>query len=438
MIIGGVKSDWDYNEYYSYLPVRNRELVETWEYYWMKWASFQPLYNRSGTWIDVNWEKKVRYDLVQYMWWVSDVSMDVIWMIAWNEQIYMIGNMNWNWYITPCDLTWGRWTPYIAYGCEFKWVTNIDYLMYLVWEDRWVSQLWVYNGQELVSIIWWNRESNLVDIIGVDEQYKFDWRMVEYRGNLVLTTSDNRVFEYWQTYGWKWGAFILELPTNWDITGLRVKWNDLLLDYSATEFGVTYNLTITYQDDTPYKVYNDTWEAVYPIVIWNHLLEKEESDLYASYILPSSECSLEFWGCANHYHFWTFKSDQSATLSTEVNYKLKWATGNYKLKFIEKNWGRYTFRLEWDLPVQTGGWKIITNSTWGEILPYTEFNHFRKIWEITADGYTEWEIRFHNLNNKLELPKSHSLQVMVRGYWTTTATPELFALDLVANQRERW
>jgi hypothetical protein len=57
------------------------------------------------------------------------------------------------------------------------------------------------------------------------------------------------------------------------------------------------------------KNYNIEWEATYPIVIGNHLLEKEESDLYVSYILPSEDTSLEFWGMANHYHFWTFKTN---------------------------------------------------------------------------------------------------------------------------------
>jgi hypothetical protein len=440
----GTKSEWDSNYYYTYLPLRDRKLVDVWSYsysssYWIKGVTFQALYKWTSYWIEQElWNFKIIYDFVQDMGWESDPSMDIIWMIVWNEQIYMIGNLDWNGYIIPCDLTWGRWTPYIAYGCEFKWVTNIDYLLYLVWKDRWISQLWVYNGHELVPILWGNRLSGNVDIIGVDEQYNFDWRIVEYRGNLVLTTTDNRVFEYGQTYGWKWWAFILELPTDWTITGLKTKWNNLILDYSATELWVTNNLSITYQDDVAIKTYNDEWEAVYPIVLWNHLLEKEESDLYASYILPSSECSLEFWGMANHYHFWTFKSNQNETLDPAVDYKLKWATGTYKLKFIEKNGWWYTFRLEWNLPAQTGGWKIITNSTWGEILPYTEFHHFRKIWTITASGYTEWEFRFHNLNNKLELPKSHSLQIMVKWEWTTSATAELFALDLVANQRERW
>ena len=69
---------------------------------------------------------------------------------------------------------------------------------------------------------------------------------------------------------------------------------------------------------------------------------------------------------------------------------------------------------------------------------YTEVHHFRKIWEITAGWFEEWEFRFTNLNNKLELPKAHSLQIMVKGTGTSQFTPELFSLDLVANQRDRW
>ena len=436
-LANNTKSDWDYNEYYTYLPIRDRELVSVWDYgysesFWMKGTSFQPLYKWTWTWIDVNWEKKTRYDFVTDMWWETDVSMDIVWMMIWNEQVYMIGNMDWNWYIIPCDLTWWRWTPYIAYGCEFKWATNIDYLMYLVWEDRWVSQLRVYNGQELVNILGGTEEKSTKNLIDSAEQYKFDWKMVNYRKDLILSTSDNRIFAYWQTYGGKWGTFIHELP--WTITKMVSKGNDLVVEYESNS---TKYITAL-QDDTPIKVYNTEWLAEYPIVLWNHLLEKEESDLYASYILPSASCSLEFWWMANHYHFWTFTSSDTYSFSATADYKLKGCTGNYKLKYIETNWNQYTFRLEGDLPAQTTNDMKITDTEWTELITYTEYNHFRKIWEITTTWYQEWEFRFHNLNNKLELPRSYSLQIMVKGKGTTSYTPELFALDLVANQRDRW
>ena len=140
----------------------------------------------------------------------------------------------------------------------------------------------------------------------------------------------------------------------------------------------------------------------------------------------------------NHYHFWTFTSSDNYTFDTTKSYKMKWCTWNYVLKFIEKNGNQYTFRLEWDLPIQTTNDMKITDTEWTELITYSDFNHFRKIGEITTTEYQEWEFRFHNLNNKLELPKSHSLQIMVKWKWTANYTPELFALDLVANQRDRW
>jgi len=433
--------DWDYNEYYEYLPIdENRTFVDIGEYYWMPSQSFQILWEWNSSWEEVNGEKQLRWKFQQYMWWANPTEMTVIWMIAWNESIYMIGNMNWNWYIFPCDLTWWRWTPYIAYGCTFNWVTNIDYLMYLVWDDRGISQLWVFNQQELVSLVWWNKDKQYNDIIDNDEQYRFDWKIVEYRWNLILSTEDNRLFEYGQTYGGKWGTFIHEIDG--EIKELKVKGNDLIVKYSNNNI----DYTIIYQDDTPIKNYNIEWEAEYPIVIWNHLLEKEESDLYASYIIPDSACKLEFWASANHYHFWSFKTDWQTIPTVWEIWDIEWTGGTEffkttQLEFVEANDWWLTFKLVGKMPVMTWGetWKLVKlGKLTSDHITYTEFNHFRKIWEITADKFTEWEFRFTNLNNKLELPKSHSLQIMVKGKGNQNYTPELFALDLVANQRERW
>ena len=447
----GTLSDWDSNYYYSYLPLRERKLVDIWTYaysssYWMKGTSFQPLYKWNSSWVEKwAWNREIIYDFITDMWWESDVSMDVIWMIVWNEQVYMIWNLDWDWYIIPCDLSWGRWTPYIAYWCTFTGVTNIDYLMYLVGTDRGISQLRAYNWQELVTVIGGNKETSYNDIIDIEEQYKFDWKIKEYRWNLILSTSDNRIFEYGQTYGGKGWTFIHQIP--WTIIDLKTEWNDLKVEYSVTSGWATTKYLTTYQDDTPIKNYNTEWMAEYPIQIWNHLLEKEESDLYASYILPSSSCSLEFWGCANHYYYWTFKIPYTDTPPTVwETWDIQWLANSLvlvttRLQFVEKNGDYYTFRLVWDFPVMSGNetWKLIwLAKSQSKEMTYTEVNHYRKIWEITTDKFTEWEFRFTNINNKLELPKSHSLQIMVRGKGTANYTPELFALDLVANQRDRW
>ena len=451
MKINNVESDWDYNCYYNYLPIRERKLEEIWVYwysmsYWMKWDTYQYLYKWVSSFVEWKTWTETIYDFVTDMGWANDPDMDVIWLIIWNEQVYMIWNLKWDGYIIPCDLTWWVWTPYIAYGCVFLWATNIDYLLYLVWENRWISALWVFNQQELVPVIWGNKENNINDIIDGDEQYKFDWKIVNWRKNLILSTKDNRIFQYGQTYGGKGWSFIHELPSNVTIIWLKANWNDLKVNYTITVEQTTTEYSITYQDDTPVKHYNTQWEAVYPIVLGNHLLEKEESDLFASYIIPDSTSKLEFWASANHYHFWTFKTDWNTVPTVWSLWDIDWVTNvgmfsTSRLEFVENNSWWLTFRLVWDMPVMSGlesnrlvfRWKNVQN-----YISYTEVNHFRKIWEITASKFEEWEFRFTNLNNKLELPKSHSLQVKVIWKWTVNFTPELFSLDLVANQRDRW
>jgi hypothetical protein len=276
---------------------------------------------------------------------------------------------------------------------------------------------------------------------------------------LVLATEDNRLFRYGQTAGGKGGSFIFDIP--WEITDLRTENDNLIVSYEVTrtetdeneqEVEVTYKYNRTYQDDIADKNYLTEREAVYPIALWNHLLEKEESDLYTSYILPSKDCKLEFWWAGNHYHYWTFKiwerlpwiNEQTALERLRTRkLEIVWMTWSYRLEYIEDDGTRFTYRLVGDLPQQTENTvkqlAIATAwHTWDWFYTFTEFHHFRKIGEITADGYTEGEYRFHNLNNKLELPKTHSLQIMVKGTWTAEASPELFTVDLIANQRERW
>lgn len=469
------EDDWvcgDHNEYYTYLPLRDRKLKDVWVYQWMRWATVQTLYQWQYQWILNEKRQHIpQWELVQYMAWENPTTMDVIDMISWNEKIYMIGNMDGNGYIIPCELTGWKGTPYIAYWCTFKGATNIDYLMYLVGEDRGISQLWCYNTQELVPLIWGDKKKVEVDsvthrkadndFIDTNEQYRFNWKMVEYRGDLVLATEDNRLFRYGQTAGGKGGSFIFDIP--WEITDLRTENDNLIVSYEVTrtetdeneqEVEVTYKYNRTYQDDIADKNYLTEREAVYPIALWNHLLEKEESDLYTSYILPSKDCKLEFWGAGNHYHYRTFKvwnvvpwSWVSPSVALELlrTWKLQIAgtTWDYRLEYVEDDWTRFTYRLIGDLPQQTENsikqlTKATTNHNDDPFYTFTEFHHFRKIGEITAEGYTEGEYRFHNLNNKLELPKTHSLQIMVKGTWTAEASPELFTVDLIANQRERW
>lgn len=434
--ICGRKWQYAYNDYYSYLyPEDHSDVKEIWDYYWMKWTTQQPLYWWIQNWIETeNWDKKLRYDLVKVMAWENDINMDVITLIEYKERVYMIGNMNGNWYIIPCDLSWGKWVATMFPWIQFLGGINKDYLIYLCWTDRWVSTLWAYNWQELVPVISWSQEINSKDLVDYVEQYRFDGSMVIYRNNLVLGTTDNRLFRYWQTYWGRWGSFIYVLP-NWaTLDKLEARNNDLIIHYTLNQ--VKY--TTVYQDDVPIQRFNTEYEVVYPIVIWNHILEKEDTDLYVSYLLPSANTSLEFWAMNNHYQYWTFTSEENVTLDTTKNYTMAWAWGTYALKFIERNWNQYTFELDGNLPVQTSNEMKIKDNENTVVLNYTSYNHFRLIWTLSTDKCEESKFRFTGLNNKLNLTKTHSMQIMVKGKWTTQYTPELFALNLVATQRDRW
>nr|DAX89092.1 MAG TPA: hypothetical protein [Caudoviricetes sp.] len=69
-------------------------------------------------------------------------------------------------------------------------------------------------------------------------------------------------------------------------------------------------------------------------------------------------------------------------------------------------------------------------------MEYSRFHHFRKLAEITAEKYTEGTERFTGLANKLDLPETHSLQIMIEGYGTKHHTPQLFGVHLLTDQRQ--
>ena len=420
---------WDLNETYEYLPIKDRNFSELWEYNFEKWTNVQTLYKWDYDWVERNW------DYAQWSYitkWVrnTDASMNIVTWVVRNTNPYLIWNQGWNWYIIPAPIGWDTETPYIAEWIKLLNAVPQDYYLYLVGEERWVSWLYVYSWQQLVKLLTWTEIKSEFDTVDNAEQYRFSWIMCNYKSRVVLWTEDWRVFMYWKTTNWNGWSFIHE--TWWDITWIKVQDDKLVVEYTRND--VKYR-TI-FEDAIHSKHYNTEFEAIYPITLWNHILEKEESDLYTSYILPSKDCKLEFWATANHYTYWSFKSDDEVELNWM--YKMKWWTWDYELEFIEKNWKRYTFRLWGDLPVQTTNEMKITNSEGVELINYTEYNNFRRIWVIETAEYLESKTRFHNINNLLDLPRTHSIQIMVRGYGTQTHTPELFNVDLVASQRERW
>ena len=440
----------DYWEYYAYLPLNNdRTIKDIWEYYFINWNTYPSVYNFSSNWVEREnqyWYQSntTLYDFVQYMWWEIDPAQVAVDAVVLKERVFLICNQDWNWYIFPCDLSWWKGTPYIAYWVEFKAAIVLNYLIYLVWENRWVSTLFVYSWQELVHVIEGNEKNwERDDYISKSEQFKFNWMMADWRWRLILWTEDNRVFCYWQTYWWRWWAFIHTLEDWQTLESIRTIGKDLLITY--VEGWVTK--TIKYQDDTAIKHYNTEFEVVYPVILWNHIIEKEIYDLYCSYRLPSSSTKLEFWIAVNHNYFWSFRLPSRPDLEIwQIMYLSSVVESmDYSLKLVEINDDWYTFILDWNMPVQDSflaEYKTIYKpiEVWHPVEEYafTEYNNFKKIREITTDKFKEWYYREENITNKLSLPRTHSIQLMVRWKWTVNHTPEVFWLTLESNQRNRW
>lgn len=439
-----------YWEYYTYLPLdTNRVYKNIWEYYFNPWKTYPSLWNFSSNWVKrLNQfnsdDSTTLYDFVQYMWWEIDPAQVAVDAVVLKERVFLICNQDWNWYIFPCDLSWWKGTPYIAYWVEFKAAIVMNYLIYLVGENRWISTLFVYNEQELVHVVEWNEKNwERDDYISKSEQFKFNWMMADWRWRLILGTEDNRVFCYWQTYWWRWWAFIHTLEDWQTLESIRTIGKDLLITY--VEGWVTK--TIKYQDDTAIKHYNTEFEVVYPVILWNHIIEKEIYDLYCSYRLPSSSTKLEFWIAVNHNYFWSFRLPSRPNLEIwQIMYLSSVVESmDYSLKLVEINDDWYTFILDWNMPVQDSflaEYKTIYKpiEVWHPVEEYafTEYNNFKKIREITTDKFKEWYYREENITNKLSLPRTHSIQLMVRWKWTVNHTPEVFWLTLESNQRNRW
>ena len=448
--------DWQdrITEYYVALPkVDDRIIKNVWEYYFIyNWWTFPSLWNFTSEWarrtITVDWVDRTMdlplYTFSQYMWWEIDPAQVAVDAVVLKERVFLICNQDWNWYIFPCDLSWWKGTPYIAYGVELKAAIVMNYLIYLVGENRWISTLFVYNEQELVHVVEWNEKNwERDDYISKSEQFKFNWMMADWRWRLILGTEDNRVFCYWQTYWGRWWAFIHTLEDWQTLDSIRTIGKDLLITY--VEGWVTK--TIKYQDDTAIKHYNTEFEVVYPIILWNHIIEKEVYDLYCSYRLPSSSTKLEFWIAVNHNYFWSFRLPSRPDLEIwQIMYLSPVVESmDYSLKLVEINDDWYTFILDWNMPVQDSfleEYKTIYKpiEVWHPVEEYafTEYNNFKKIREITTDKFKEWYYREENITNKLSLPRTHSIQLMVRWKWTVNHTPEVFWLTLESNQRNRW
>lgn len=198
------------------------------------------------------------------------------------------------------------------------------------------------------------------------------------------------------------------------------------------------------------KQYLWEWEVVYPVIITNYQLEKEPWKVSLGYRLPSTKTALEVWCAVNETCFWTIKCED---FNAEVGEKFFiYGTAKEKipqLEYIESNGNEHTFMLLEDAELietrkrdsfSKGVVSIVsvkTDRRW-EIL---HIHHFRKVAEIKVpDGkwHKESQHTIVQINNYLNAPNIHTLQLMVRGKGTEDVMPTLYSINLYTEQRDRW
>ena len=94
--------------------------------------------------------------------------------------------------------------------------------------------------------------------------------------------------------------------------------------------------------------------------------------------------------------------------------------------------------MDGDLPYQTLTTSNLVSEDTTVTIAFVEYNNFKRIRQITTDKFIEWFYREENITAKLWLPRTHSLQLMVRWIGTANYTPEVFWVGLDSNQRNRW
>ena len=343
---------------------------------------------------------------------------------------------------------WDMWIVYLTTDANlaawdswwrFPWTQFVNAIMiwtyaYVIAEKRWVRWLYVFYNWDMKLLVWANNKyTEELDLINWKEIFNFTGIMANWRDKVVCATKDS-VFMWWATkLGNNAGAFILKV--DWEITDINTKrW---YLDVYFTKNQQNYRQSI--QDDVNIKNYESEFSVTYPVQISSHLVEKEPLSLALSYNLPNDNTKLEAYISVNDNYFWSFLTDWEVTPEEWAKYKVSWLSWNYWLNFVEKKWNWLTFYLSGDLPYQTSNTKNLVSEDTEQTIAFTDFNHFKYLWEVKKENPEEidWKHTYLNLTTKNDLPIVRKAQVKIIWITDNHTTPEIYWIRLLSNQFDK-
>lgn len=466
-------SEKEYEFYYD-------NLRDEWNYYYSQsWIYFHGTCESPNAWVDVRYYKKEDW---QYLYPkernIIDIEDETYIEVDSTEYeqytYYALEDEDWNTYYQltqtntidfPDDtniVAFARWYDYtyifankwdlglIYYatdvnlatfdaGYRYVWTRFINAIMawnyvYVLAEKRGIRGLYIFSQWDMKLLVWADKRYTEWDsLINGKEIYNFNWIMCNWRDHIVCATNDS-VFMWWANKLWQnvW-AFILKV--DWEITDINTKrW---YLDVFYTKDNVNYRQTI--QDDVNIVNYESEFSVTYPIQINSHYIEKEPLNLMVSHMLPNIVTTIKAYISVNDNYFWSFLTDWEIEPDVWARFRMNWCWWDYWLTFVEKNWNRLTFTISGDLPYQINNTKELISEGTETTIEYSDFSHFKFIWEITKESPKEvdWKSVLLRLTQKNDLPTVRKAQVKL--VWTTDwyTTPEIYDIRLLSNQFDK-
>jgi len=425
-----IKEKWDYM-----LPWEKNFVKIDWKWYMFYWDTYEEI------------ETIKQYDIAGN----SYYTVVTVWsftVIEWQEIVALTKTMDYRlvfvnneqdeiwivYYIPAWDdiLNFQQWW-------EFPWLKFINAVMvngysYVIAEERGIRWLYIFYNWQTKKIVWADTKyTESESLINWKEIYNFTWPMVNWRGKVVAPTI-NWLYMYWENKLWQnVGSFIFKV--DWEITEMIAQNNELKITY--TQWNKSY-YTI-YQDDVNIKNYMSEFSVTYPVQISSHLVEKEPLSLALSYNLPNADTKLEAYISVNDNYFWSFLTDWEVTPEEWAKYKVSWLSWDYWLNFVEKKWNWLTFYLSGDLPYQTSNTKNLVSEDTEQTIAFTDFNHFKYLWEAkkTDPEEIDWKHTYLNLTTKNDLPIVRKAQVKIIWITDNHTTPEIYWIRLLSQQFDK-
>ena len=139
-------------------------------------------------------------------------------------------------------------------------------------------------------------------------RYQFTGMMTKWRDDLYIITKDKKIFARKRTELGTLGIFVGSIPEAKEVLVIRKEKNQDYLEIvyrKGTQNYVTRYMSDR-EDSEVKKKYNSDFSVTYPILINQHMLEKQLQELSLSAMLPNKIASFDLWVRVNDYHFWHF------------------------------------------------------------------------------------------------------------------------------------